>query len=128
MVLFNTNVQIMENDLQKRLFDFALRVFRQMRKIPFDRDIQVYKTQLIKASSSVGANYEEAQGGSSTADFHNKINISLREVRESNFFLRLLKEATNTMETKDEFEYLIDESEQLKRILGKISAKTKSKK
>jgi len=46
------------------------------------------KRQLIKACTSVGANYEESQGSHTIPDAKNKINISLKEIRESNYFLR----------------------------------------
>lgn len=53
--------------------------------------ISDHKFQLGKSSTSVGANYEEAQAGSSKADFKNKVRISLKEARESNYWLRVLK-------------------------------------
>ncbi|MEW6652573.1 MAG: four helix bundle protein [Bacteroidota bacterium] len=47
--------------------------------------------QLIKSSTSSGANYEEAQGAISKPVFFNKINISLKEMRETNYWLRIIK-------------------------------------
>jgi four helix bundle protein len=84
------------------------------------KDIDVISYQLIKASTSSGANYEEAQSASSKADFKNKINISLREMRESNYWLRLLHVL---YENNNEVNLLVQESEELKKILGSISAK-----
>jgi four helix bundle protein len=84
---------------------------------------------LIKSSGSVGANYEEAQSGSSSADFIFKVEISLREMKESNYWLRLINEITCSLpETeKKELDYLIDESEQLSKILGSIVVKVKKR-
>ena len=47
--------------------------------------MKVIRYQLVKFSSSRGANYEEAQGAGSRADFSNKVRISLKEIRESDF-------------------------------------------
>jgi len=84
-----------QSDLSKRLFEFAVRVIKFLRTLPNDLEYKVIKYQLIKASTSTGANYEESQGASSKADFHSKINISLREIKESNYWLRLLKAIIN---------------------------------
>ena len=77
--------------------------------------------QLTKAATSSGANYEEAQGASSKADFINKARISLKEMREANYWLRILQkvESKQTMQMT----LLVRESEELKNILGSICKK-----
>lgn len=82
----------MKRDLEERLFHFAVRTIKYSRTLPESIEYKVIKHQLIKSSTSSGANYEEAQAGSSKADFCNKVSISLREMRESNYWLRILKE------------------------------------
>lgn len=72
---------------------------------------------MIKASTSIGANYEEAQAGSSKADFIHKVNIALKEARESNYWLRMLAALEGE---KDELLLLMKESNELKNILGSI--------
>ena len=116
----------MKNDLQERLFSFVVRVFKFLRTLPDNQEYRVVSYQLLKSSSSTGANYEEAQGGSSRADFTYKVEISLKEMRESNNWLRLIK-ATNVDEDINEAELdnLITESKELKLILGSIVSKTK---
>ena len=86
--------------------------------------MNVVRYQLAKSSTSAGANYEEAQAGSSKPDFNNKVRISLREMRESNYWLRVIKATLPKSKFEDELNYLIDESEQLKKILGSIVTKT----
>ncbi len=54
---------------------------------------KIIKYQLAKSSTSAGANYEESQAGSSKADFNNKVRIALREMRESNYWLRIIKKS-----------------------------------
>ena len=49
-------------------------------------------SQILDSGTSIGANVEEAVGGSSRKDFINKLQISYREARETSYWLRLLKE------------------------------------
>ena len=67
---------------------------------------------------------KEAQAGSSKADFNNKVRISLREMRESNYWLRIINATMDAAKGGQELSILIDESEQLKKILGAIVTKT----
>jgi four helix bundle protein len=83
-------------------------------------ELFVIKPQLIKSSTSFGANYEEAQGAVSKADFGNKVGISLKEMRESNYWLRILKELYSN---NPEILRLEKESSELKNILGSIHSK-----
>lgn len=106
-----------ENDLLKRTFDFGINVILCLRLLPETSEIKVIKYQLIKASTSIGANYEEAQAGSSKADFIHKVNIALKEARESNYWLRMLAALEGE---KDELLILMKESNELKNILGSI--------
>lgn len=106
-----------ENDLLKRTFDFGVNVLLYLRLLPETSELKVIKYQLIKASTSIGANYEEAQAGSSKADFIHKVNIALKEARESNYWLRMLAALEGE---KDELLLLIRESNELKNILGAI--------
>jgi len=114
-----------ENDLSKRLFSFAVQVLRFLRKLPDTIEYRTIRYQLSKSATSSGANYEEAQAGSSKADFHNKVAISLKEMRESNWWLRLIKETSKDFIEDRNLKSLIDESSELKKILGSIAAKTK---
>jgi four helix bundle protein len=77
-----------ENDLFKRLFRFAVDVIKMLRSLNGGGDIKIISCQLGKAATSSGANYEEAQGAVSKADFGNKVGISLKEMRESNYWLQ----------------------------------------
>lgn len=113
-----------ENELQKRLFSFGVTVLKYLPSLPKTPEFSIVRYQLAKCSTSSGANYEEAQAGSSKADFNNKVRISLREMRESNYWLRVV-DAIISVKTK-ELTFLLDESAQLKNILGSIVNKTNS--
>lgn len=110
-----------DKDLGKRTFEFAVNTIKYCRELDISRGNDVISYQLVKASTSSGANYEEAQSASSRADFKHKIDISLREMRESNYWLRIL-EALNYKDKQ--LKVLINESEELKKILGSIASKT----
>jgi four helix bundle protein len=113
------------NELSKRLFEFSVNVLGFLKSIENSAEGKTIRYQLAKSSCSSGANYEEAQAGSSKADFSNKVRISLREMRESNYWLRLLK--ASSIECDPEIcSILIQESGELKRILGAIAQKTRS--
>ncbi len=117
----------MKNDLSGRLFAFAVRSITFLRNLPDKAEFNNIRYQLSKSATSPGANYEEAQAGSSKADFIYKTEISLREMRESNYWLRII-EATISLEekNKEELVYLINESTELKKILGSIIVKSKA--
>jgi four helix bundle protein len=117
-------VEEKRNDLCDRLFEFAVKVIEFLKTLPYSPENKTIRAQLSKSACSSGANYEESQGGSSKADFSNKVRISLREMRESNYWLRIIKR-TVTEINKSDVDFLINESGELKKILGSIVQKTR---
>ncbi|MGD9928536.1 MAG: four helix bundle protein [Mangrovibacterium sp.] len=113
-------------DLRSRLFDFAVRVIKFLRTLPVNTENKVIRYQLTKSSSSSGANYEEAQAASSKADFIFKTELALKEMRESNYWLRLIESIHegNNIDVM-ELHFLQSESDELKKILASIIKKTK---
>src|SRR6185503_5506701 len=78
-------------DIKDRAFDFAVRIVKLCKFLENHSDVsKSVCNQLLAASTSVGANLEEAVAGQSTADFIHKNAISLKEARESNYWLRLI--------------------------------------
>jgi four helix bundle protein len=113
---------VRENDLLERTFRFAVDCILFLRSLPNSSEYSVIKYQLTKSATSTGANYEESQAGSSRADFKNKVRISLREARESNYWLRILNAIHN--QQHPELDRLIKESSEIKNILGSIVNRT----
>ncbi|WDT67508.1 four helix bundle protein [Cloacibacterium sp. TD35] len=111
------------NNLLDRTFKFGVNCIIFLRTLPRDFEYNVIKLQLTKLSTSIGANYEESQAGSSKADFKNKVRISLREARESNYWLRVIKALERS--ENEQLESLIQESKELKNILASIINNTK---
>ncbi|WP_206734531.1 four helix bundle protein [Ancylomarina salipaludis] len=69
----------MENNLQERLFRFSVDIIKEVRNLPNSREYQVISYQLLKSSTSVGANYEEAQSAVSKADFQTSLGLHLKK-------------------------------------------------
>jgi len=113
----------MDNDLSERLLKFAVDVIVYLRTLANSPESKVIKYQLIKSATSSGANYEESQGASSKIDFHNKVRIALKEMRESNYWLIIIRRSL--IDSSKNLNKLISESEELKNILGKIASKTR---
>ena len=107
-----------ENDLLDMTFKFGVRCLKHLKTFPNTSEYSIIKYQLGKSATSIGANYEEAQAGSSKADFKNKVRISLKEARESNYWLRVLKALQD--EEDDELNFLNQESNEIKKILATI--------
>jgi four helix bundle protein len=113
------------NKLQRRLIDFSVLILRQVQDLkndPFMRDIA---DQLLRSATSSGANYSEAQSASSYRDFHNKIRISLKELKETQYWLSLLKESQSGI---PQLSKSLQESEELIRIMSTICKKTSPQK
>ena len=112
-------------ELRQRLYAFALRVVEFVKSLPKNWIARELGRQLLKSGTSVAANYEEACAAFSKGDFTYKISTSLKEARESNYWLRLIKDST--LSNSDELYELIEESEAISKILGKsmITARKK---
>ncbi len=98
-------------DLKLRTRRFASDCWKFCKKVPKSREYDAWVRQLIKCSSSVGANYRASQRGKSTADFINKLKIVEEEADESVYWLELFLEVMDT--NHDEINRLKNEGEEL---------------
>jgi four helix bundle protein len=112
-------------DLDERLLEYASRIVKLVEALPSTIAGRRIGDQLLRCGTSAGANYEEAQGAESKNDFVHKLQIALKELRESNYWLRLLARAE--IMQPDRLAGLIEESNELKAILSKAVATTKGK-
>jgi four helix bundle protein len=103
-------------ELRERVFRFACRTIIFCRKVmprgPVQRHLAV---QLVQAATSIGANLEEATAGQSKADFIAPNVRSLKEARESRYWLRIIQ-ATEP-DLKPDLQPLLGESNELVAIL-----------
>lgn len=102
------------DDIAQRLLDFAKRALRLCRNFPDDYAGKHIARQLIRCSTGSGANYEEARGGESRADFIHKLGVARKEIREALYWLRL---ADPDLVQGNEVTALIREADELGAIL-----------
>ena len=112
-------------EVSERLLEYGVRAIRVVEALPRSLVGRRVGDQLLRSSISVGANYEEAQGAESREDFVHKLQIALKEVRESNYWLRLLAKAD--IIPANRLSAILDESNQLRAMLSKAVATTKGK-
>ena len=105
----------MKNELLNRTKRFALDCWHLCFKVPKSREYNAFVNQLIRSSSSVGANYRASQRAKSTADFINKLKIVEEEVDESVYWLEIFDEILN--ENNEEIKILKAEGKELLAII-----------
>ena len=80
-------------DLKQRTFHFAVNTGKLIQALPYNTVNKAYSAQLIRCSSSVGANYRAACRAKSPADFIYKLKIVEEETDETMFWLEILEES-----------------------------------
>jgi len=107
-----------ENIIEKKSFEFAIKIVDTYKILAFDKKEFVLSKQLLRSGTSIGANISEAVHGQSTKDFIHKLQISRKEANETLYWLNLLR-ATDFLkpETASKLIRLCDE---LVRILTAI--------
>jgi len=118
-----------KTDLRERSFDFAVRIIKLCSFIQNNHhSIRVIANQLMRSGTSVGAHIEEAKGAQSRADFLAKYHISLKEARETHYWIRFLL-ATDLIPQKRLHPILTECQETIKILVASLitAKKTKSK-
>ncbi|MDZ4209715.1 MAG: four helix bundle protein [Candidatus Curtissbacteria bacterium] len=124
----------MKNDKEKfkkefkaRIYSFILKLVKNIDSLPKDTSSQIFAKQILRSSTSIGANYIEAQAASSKKDFANFFHYALKSANETKFWLAILKD-TGKM-NKTEAEALIKELLEIANILAAslITIKGKNK-
>jgi four helix bundle protein len=112
--------------LDERTYKFALRILKLVGALPRTMKGETIGRQVLRSGTSVGANVEEAYGGSSKKDFANKMATALKEARESHYWLRLIRD-DGMIQTK-RIAPLVQEALEIKLILGKTVTTSKKSK
>ncbi|BAZ85572.1 MAG: four helix bundle protein [Dolichospermum sp.] len=113
-------------DIKERTLNFSIRIvnlckfLRENGGTGYD-----LSKQLIRSGTSIGANVEEAQNAESKADFIHKMSISLKEARETNYWLKILIATEKQLEPR--LLHLLNESNELISILHAIIKNSKAK-
>src|SRR5688572_15228069 len=113
-------------ELLRRTRQFAIRVFKLIESFPKSEGGKVVTYQLLKAASSVAANYRAVNRAKSKSDFNNKLKIVLEEADESNFWLTFIADIGLLKSNNEELNFLIKESDEFIAIFT-ASVKTSSK-
>jgi len=103
-------------DIRERSFQLAVRVIGAVRRLRQDAASRVVIYQLVKATTSVGANVEEADAAGSKRDFVHRLSIARKETRETRYWLRIVRASF----ADDEWSSLQRESEEVARILSAV--------
>lgn len=115
-----TNENTKEYDLEKRTTKFSEEIIVFLKELKKDSINLPLISQLVRAATSVGANYFEANGASSKKDFRNKIYICKKESKESAYWIQLIAKANP--DKGDECRKLWKEAHELTLIFSKIAA------
>ncbi len=89
-----------ENIIADKSKLFALRIIKLYKYLVTERKEYVISRQLLKCGTSIGANVKEALRGQSKPDFYAKLNISLKEASETEYWLELLHESEYITESQ----------------------------
>ena len=106
-----------KNIVKQKSYEFALRIMKLCTQLRNGNRYEV-SNQLLRSGTSIGANVEEALAGQSRKDFFAKMSIASKEARETNYWLRLVKDAG--LFDKQRLQGIISESDELVKILTSI--------
>ncbi|MEK7577982.1 MAG: four helix bundle protein [Patescibacteria group bacterium] len=112
-------------NLRERIFAFVLEVLDLIKLLPESRINQILINQIGRSATSIGANYEEADGTATKKDFAYKMSLVKKEAKETKYWLKLIR-VTNTDKHYMKIDSLGIECEELIRIIATIIIKSTS--
>lgn len=112
-------------ELKKRTKEFALRIIKLVNALPNNPASRVIGNQILRAGTSVGANYRATCRAKSKSDFIYKINIVEEEADESSFWLELIIESG--LMPKSKIVSLLKEADELTAIFVSTNKTAKTK-
>lgn len=110
-------------DLEERTTKFAENVISFCKKINLNEITRPIISQLVRSSTSIGANYCEADDAESRSDFKHKIGLAKKEARETKYWLTMV--CTTVPDSKIESDLLFQEAKELHLIFNAIVNTTK---
>ena len=112
-----------KNIIQEKSYSFALRILRLSKHLIKYEQEYILSKQVLRSGTSIGANIEEAIGGTTKKDFKYKLTIAYKEAREAHFWLRLLRDGKYIPQILAES--MLYDCDELLKILGTIIKTTK---
>jgi four helix bundle protein len=113
-------------DLEERLLEYSVGIIKVVEQLPNTRTGNHVAGQLLRSGTSAYPNHGEAQSAESSKDFIHKLRISLKELRETQRWLKLI-ERIPLIKSNDSLNSILAETDELIRIFVK-SIKTAEKK
>ncbi len=107
-----------ENVIRDKSFVFAVRIVKLYKYLVENKKEFVISKQIIRSGTSIGANIEEGNSGQSKKDFIAKLSISLKEAKETHYWLRLLVECQYI--EKEMFDSIVKDCDEIILILTRI--------
>lgn len=107
-----------KEQLTQRTRTFAVRIFKLLETVPNSQAANVVTHQLLKAASSVAANYRTVNRAKSRADFGNKLKIVLEEADECHFWLGFGADVGVVEHKSEEVKFLTNEADELVAIFN----------
>ena len=104
---------------------FALRIVKLYKYLTIEKQEYILSKQIVRSGTSIGANVRESQDAQSTADFISKLNIALKEAKETQYWLELLHESDYLSDNL--FQSIYSDNKIIIATLVKIIKTTKSK-
>lgn len=121
----NQNLNLKFN-IRYRSYNFSLSVIKFIRDLPEKRVYWTIGDQLLRSSTSIGANLVEAKSSSSKKDFMRYYEIALKSANETRYWLSLLKDSKLAEEKV--ISYLLEESKQIADMIAASLLTMKNKK
>jgi len=118
--------EIKKFDLLDRLIEYAVRVIKVSEKLPATTTGKHVSLQILISGTSVAANYGEAQSAESRADFIYKLKIALKELRETEVWLKIIVRA-ELIKPSTKLSSLLKETDELISIIFKSIDTAKKK-
>lgn len=114
-----------DNLVRDKSYAFAIRIVKLYKYLCDEKERICLSKQLLRSGTSIGANIEEAIGGQSEKDFFAKLTIAYKETRETHYWIRLLTDTDYL--TKEQSESVLNDTDELLKIIGSIQKTMKSK-
>jgi len=103
-------------DLQDRLIAYAVRIINLSEALPNTKAGKHVSSQILRSGTSPAPNYGEAQSAESPADFIHKLKISLKELKETEIWLKIIVKA-KMIKPASQLILLLEETDELIAIL-----------
>src|SRR4029453_16701391 len=107
--------QLMADQLEERLIDFAVRIIKLSNCLPRTPAGKHIGNQILRSGTSPAPNYGEARGAESQADFVHKLGITLKELNETSIWLKVIERSQ--MLRRELLAGIVDENKELCKII-----------